>query len=108
VLSYRFGTHSGWLEACHDLGTAVVVPDCGYFAEQRPCRTYGFGIDRLDTDSLAEALQATHAERAETPAATSSAREIERQSISEMHDAVYSRALARYRASAGRTQKRID
>ena len=26
VLPYRFGTHSGWLEACFDLGTAAVVP----------------------------------------------------------------------------------
>ena len=37
VLPYRFGTHSGWLEACFDLGTPVVVPDCGFMAEQRPC-----------------------------------------------------------------------
>ena len=37
VLPYRFGTHSGWLEACHDLGTAVVAPNCGYYREQRPC-----------------------------------------------------------------------
>ena len=40
VLPYRFGTHSGWLEACHDLGTTVLAPDCGYYAEQRPCLTY--------------------------------------------------------------------
>ena len=40
VLPYRFGTHSGWLEACFDLGTVVLAPDCGYYAEQRPCVTY--------------------------------------------------------------------
>ena len=40
VLPYRFGTHSGWLEACFDLGTIVLAPDCGYYAEQRPCVTY--------------------------------------------------------------------
>ena len=40
VLPYLFGTHSGWLEACYDLGTVVVAPDCGYYAEQRPCLTY--------------------------------------------------------------------
>ena len=39
VLPYRFGTHSGWLEACHDLGTTVVAPTCGFYAEQRPCLT---------------------------------------------------------------------
>ena len=40
VLPYRFGTHSGWLEACYDLGTPVLVSDCGFYAEQRPCLTY--------------------------------------------------------------------
>ena len=36
MLPYRFGTHSGWLEACYDLGTPVLAPDCGFYAEQRP------------------------------------------------------------------------
>ena len=40
VLPYRFGTHSGWLEACRDLGTTVVAPSCGYFAEQGPVLGY--------------------------------------------------------------------
>ncbi|HEX2575596.1 MAG TPA: hypothetical protein VHK88_04555, partial [Aquihabitans sp.] len=26
LLPYRFGTHSGWLEACADLGTTVIAP----------------------------------------------------------------------------------
>lgn len=26
VLPHRFGTHSGWLEACRDVGTTVVAP----------------------------------------------------------------------------------
>jgi glycosyltransferase involved in cell wall biosynthesis len=34
LLPYRFGTHSGLLEACRDLGTAVIAPSCGYYAEQ--------------------------------------------------------------------------
>ena len=34
VLPYRFGTHSGWLEACVDLGTGVLVPDIGCYGEQ--------------------------------------------------------------------------
>ena len=40
VLPYRFGTHSGWLEACRDLGTTVVAPTCGYFADQGPVLSY--------------------------------------------------------------------
>jgi hypothetical protein len=34
VLPYRFGTHSGWLEACRDVGTRVVAPSCGYYPDQ--------------------------------------------------------------------------
>ena len=34
VLPYRFGTHSGWIELCRDLGVAVVVPDCGHYFDQ--------------------------------------------------------------------------
>src|SRR4051794_19625312 len=30
VLPSRFGTPPGWLEACRDLGTAVIAPTCGY------------------------------------------------------------------------------
>jgi glycosyltransferase involved in cell wall biosynthesis len=56
VLPYRFGTHSGWLEACHDLGTAVAVPSCGYMAEQRPCLRYVHDERGLDARSLQEAV----------------------------------------------------
>lgn len=34
VLPYRFGTHSGWLEACHDLGTRVLAPHVGHYHDQ--------------------------------------------------------------------------
>ncbi|KUI32816.1 hypothetical protein AU195_14760 [Mycobacterium sp. IS-1496] len=40
VLPYRFGTHSGWVEACYDAGVAAVVPDCGHFHEQHGDPTY--------------------------------------------------------------------
>lgn len=108
VLPYRFGTHSGWLEACYDVGTAVIAPDCGYFADQKPCRTYGFGLDRFDPTSLTEALRATHAERDSTPAASRASREVERQRISAMHDVVYSRALTQFSAATARTEQAID
>jgi beta-1,4-mannosyltransferase len=57
VLPYRFGTHSGWLEACRDLGTAVVAPSCGYFADQAPVLTYGHDEDHLDAASLVAAVR---------------------------------------------------
>ena len=58
VLPYRFGTHSGWVEACHDAGTTVVAPNCGFFAEQHPGHEYGYGPDGLDTASLRDAVAA--------------------------------------------------
>ncbi len=56
VLPYRFGTHSGWLEACHDLGTTVVAPSCGYFGAQRPCLSYRHDEAGLDAGSLQDAV----------------------------------------------------
>lgn len=56
VLPYRFGTHSGWVEACHDSGVIPVVPDCGHLHEQRPCATFGFATGRFDRVSLLGAV----------------------------------------------------
>ena len=88
VLPYRFGTHSGWLEACHDLGTAVLAPDCGYYAEQAPCLLYGHDEDRLDVASLQAAVRRTHAGR---PAwrADPDGRRAQRERIAAVHAAVY-------------------
>lgn len=56
VLPYRFGTHSGWVEACHDSGVIPVVPDCGQFHTQRGCLTFGFGVGRFDEAGLIAAI----------------------------------------------------
>jgi hypothetical protein len=94
VLPYRFGTHSGWLEACHDLGTAVVAPTSGFYAEQRPCLSYRHDEDGLDPDSLAAAVRAAHA--AGTPApADRAARLEERRMLARAHAALYREVLAR-------------
>lgn len=37
VLPYSFGTHSGRLEACYDLGTTVITPSRDFYALRRPC-----------------------------------------------------------------------
>ena len=57
VLPYRFGTHSGWLEACFDLGTAVVAPSCGFYSEQRRCDVFDFTEESFDPCSLHRALR---------------------------------------------------
>lgn len=95
ILPYRFGTHSGWLEACHDLGTAVIAPDCGYFADQKPCHVYRFGVERFDPASLTTAVLDAYAGRGREAAASRAGRTAERTTIAEIHDRVYSDALAR-------------
>ncbi|MEV0355032.1 glycosyltransferase family 1 protein [Nocardia sp. NPDC050697] len=92
VLPYRFGTHSGWLEACYDLGTAVIAPDCGHYGDQRPCHTYGFGADGLDAAALRRAVLAAHAGRA--PRATWPQRLAERRALAAAHRRLYQRALS--------------
>ena len=63
VLPYRFGTHSGWLEACRDLGTTVVAPTCGHYADQGPVLSYGFDESHFDAGSLEAAVRFAHAAR---------------------------------------------
>lgn len=63
VLPYRFGTHSGWLEACYDLGTTVLAPTCGFFAEQRRCLTYRMDETGLDVESLRRAVRLGYEQR---------------------------------------------
>lgn len=101
ILPYRFGTHSGWLEACYDVGTAVIAPDCGYFADQRPCRTFDFGDGRFDPTSLASAIRASYSDRARQPTASRDAREHERNALASAHHEIYARALARVAVTAG-------
>jgi hypothetical protein len=63
VLPYRFGTHSGWVEACHDAGTTVVTPDCGFFTEQHSTLEYGYDLRGLDAAGLLRAVSAGLAAR---------------------------------------------
>ena len=96
VLPYRFGTHSGWLEACFDLGTTVLAPDCGYYAEQRPCVTYAVpGAPRANPEvpTLTAALLRIFRER---PAwrADPVARRAERHGLAQAHEAIYAGVLA--------------
>ena len=67
VLPYRFGTHSGWLEACRDLGTAVIAPSCGYYADQGPVLTYEHDEDHFDAASLVAAVREVHAAARRSP-----------------------------------------
>jgi hypothetical protein len=93
VLPYRFGTHSGWLEACHDLGTTVLAPDCGYYAEQRPCITYATTGRGSSARSLTEALLVAYRERPSWRA-DPEARRQERVRLARAHERIYAAVLA--------------
>ena len=93
VLPYRFGTHSGWLEACFDLGTPVVAPDCGFFADQRPCLQYTHNESEFDAESLERALRDAYHERPHWRADLAF-RQQERSAVAAAHRTIYERALA--------------
>ncbi|MDA0171402.1 glycosyltransferase [Solirubrobacter taibaiensis] len=92
VLPYRFGTHSGWLEACVDLGTAVIAPSCGFYAEQQPVFEYQHDEGGLDARSLKAAVRAAYYARPGRRASVVERRE-QRCALSAAHEAVYARVL---------------
>jgi len=92
VLPYRFGTHSGWLEACRDLGTTVVAPSCGYYAHQGPVETYLHDEHSYDEQSLCDALVRAHAAGPPSPVSVEE-RRAQRQEIATAHKQIYQRLL---------------
>lgn len=93
VLPYRFGTHSGWLEACLDLGTAVVAPTCGHYADQGPVQSFAMDVHGLDTDSLARAVE-TAWRTWPAPRRLPSQRRDQRAALAAAHLRVYTEVLA--------------
>ncbi len=58
LLPYRFGTHSGWMEAAHDLGTPVIAPDVGCYRSQGADHVYRWSQDGVvDEPSLRQAIR---------------------------------------------------
>jgi hypothetical protein len=92
VLPYRFGTHSGWLEACFDLGTTVLAPTCGFYAQQRSCLTYRHDDQGLDVPSLQAALRTAYEQRPRWQARLADRRQ-ERAELAAAHRAVYEAVL---------------
>lgn len=56
VLPHRWGSHSGWLEECLDLGVVPVVPRIGYLGEQFDRHTYRWAGETPDPASLRTAV----------------------------------------------------
>jgi beta-1,4-mannosyltransferase len=94
VLPYRFGTHSRWLEACRDLGTAVIAPTCGFYAEQGPVLGYTLDEDTFDEESLVRAVRRAY-ELSPAPAASVEERAAQRHEVAEAHAELYLELLGR-------------
>ncbi len=93
VLPYRFGTHSGWLEACRDLGVAVVAPDCGSYHDQGPVLGFQCNEERgFDPQSCVEAITAALRRPPPVPVPWWERAE-QRNQIAEAHLNLYRRAL---------------
>jgi len=93
VLPYRFGTHSSWLEACRDVGTAVVAPTCGYFADQAPVFRFGMDDRGLDEDSLVDAIRRAYEQWPVEPVPVEERVE-QRQQLAAAHARIYLDVLA--------------
>lgn len=91
LLPYAFGTHSGWVELAHDLGTPVVAPRTGFWVEQRPQRSFGWlASGEPDVADLAAALRKARVAPAST-GADRDARIVEQAQVSAFHDDLYLR-----------------
>ncbi len=94
VLPYRFGTHSGWLELCRDVGTPVAAPTCGYYAEQAPVHSFTLSEDAFDADSLVAAVHDAYTTMP-VPAPTAAERLRQRQDLADAHAALYAHVVDR-------------
>lgn len=92
VLPYTFGTHSGWLEACHDLGTTVATSTCGFYDQQQPCLTYRHDQSGLDADALADTVRYAYHKRPSWQADPARRRQ-QRQRLARAHRALYESVL---------------
>jgi glycosyltransferase involved in cell wall biosynthesis len=93
VLPYRFGTHSGWLEACRDLGTDVLAPTCGYYADQGSVRPYRNDDSGFDADSLVDAVAESSRSPRREPLPVEF-RVSQRHEIATAHESLYAELLA--------------
>jgi len=100
VLPYRYGTHSGWVELCFDLGVRVVGKEIGYIPQQHD-EDFSFFTEE-DARSLADAVTSSMAAetRPGSPgrAALIAEREVARQDqqheVARAHAEVYQRVVS--------------
>jgi hypothetical protein len=95
VLPESCGTHSTDLEICRDVGTRVVAPSCGWFADQwSDVVTYANDEERgFDPVSLDVAVAAALTRPAPRPA-DRTWREEQRAAVRAVHEQVYAQVVA--------------
>lgn len=95
VLPERCGTHSRDLEVCRDVGTRVVAPGCGWFADQwSDVVVYGNDEERgFDAVSLGVAVGAALARPMPRPA-DRAWRDGQRAAVQAVHEQVYDQVVA--------------
>ncbi|WP_236835303.1 hypothetical protein [Blastococcus sp. KM273129] len=95
VLPERCGTHSPDVEICRDVGTRVVAPSCGWFADQWSDVVPYTNDERagLDPVSLAAAIGAALTRPMPRPA-DRGWREEQRAAVREVHGEVYAQVVA--------------
>lgn len=100
VLPYVWGTHSGWIEMCHDLGVRVVAPKIGFYGEQHTPTMYDLaepadGSSRpptIDPRALTAAILESLERPAPRPAGRAN-RAAQRDAIAAAHLEIYQRAV---------------
>lgn len=93
VLPYRWGTHSGWAEACLDVGTQVVAPQRTCIPDQHPrIHAADLASDQLH-DELRQVLDRCWAARDEPPV-SKGWRTTQRQELATAHAAIYGRVAS--------------
>lgn len=98
VLPYAWGTHSGWVEACRDLGTWALAPCVGHLAEQGGVLTWGPADDLAPAGRIVELLRTCAS--SPPPRVTRGEREAQRVRVAALHTEVYAGVLAGRRVDA--------
>ena len=97
VLAYAWGTHSGWVEACRDVGTWALAPAVGFLAEQGGVLTWG---PPEVPASVARIVELLGEAAAPPPRVSRAEREAERDLVATRHAEVYAAVLAGERVDA--------
>ncbi|VXC55548.1 glycosyltransferase [Aeromicrobium sp. 9AM] len=100
ILPYRFGPHTSWLEACRDVGTAVIAPAGRYFGNDTPVFEFRMDGNSFDEQSVIDAVCRAYEQSPLAPVPVDERIE-QRQQVAEAHAQIYLGALAGESARVG-------